>query len=71
MVDEWAAAAGLPWDADTEAHWLDAQTRAVSQHGWLLSRRGRSLPANARGVDIHRDSMSRRSDCRWSSTSRW
>eukprot|EP01047_Picozoa_sp_COSAG01_P020743 COSAG01_NODE_1186_length_11341_cov_3.330635_1_plen_24_part_10 len=24
MVDEWAAAAGLPWDADTEAHWLDA-----------------------------------------------
>jgi hypothetical protein len=33
MVDEWAAAAGLPWDADTEAHWLDAQTRAVRQHG--------------------------------------
>jgi hypothetical protein len=43
----------------------------VSQNGWLLSRRGRSLPANARGFDIHRDSMSRRSDCRWSSTSRW
>jgi hypothetical protein len=28
----------------------------VSQNGWLLSRRGRSLPANASGFDTHRDS---------------
>jgi hypothetical protein len=36
----------------------------VSQNGWLLSRRGRSLPANASDVDTHRDSISSRSDCR-------
>jgi hypothetical protein len=29
----------------------------VSQNGWLLSRRGRSLPANASALGTHRDSM--------------
>jgi hypothetical protein len=29
----------------------------VSQNGWLLSRRGRSLPASASGFDTHRDSI--------------
>jgi hypothetical protein len=36
----------------------------VSQNGWLLGRRGRSLPANASGLDTHRDSISSRFDCR-------
>eukprot|EP01047_Picozoa_sp_COSAG01_P103711 COSAG01_NODE_33137_length_569_cov_2.853191_1_plen_113_part_00 len=36
----------------------------VSQNGYLLSRRGRSLPANASGFDTHRDSISSRFDCR-------
>jgi hypothetical protein len=36
----------------------------VSQNGQLLSRRGPSLPANASGVDTHRDSISSRFDCR-------
>jgi hypothetical protein len=33
------------------------RARAVSQSGWLLSRRGRSLPANAGAFDTRRDSM--------------
>jgi hypothetical protein len=33
---------------------------SVSQNGWLLSRRGRTLPANASGVDTHRASISSR-----------
>jgi hypothetical protein len=36
----------------------------VRQNGWLLSRSGRSLPANASGFDTHRDSISCRFDCR-------
>jgi hypothetical protein len=32
--------------------------------GWLLSRRGRSSPANASGFDTHRDSITSRFDCR-------
>jgi hypothetical protein len=36
----------------------------VSQNGQLLSRRGRSLTANASGFDTHCDSISSRSDCR-------
>jgi hypothetical protein len=32
------------------------------QVGWLLSRRGRELPANASGLDTHRASISRRFD---------
>jgi hypothetical protein len=32
----------------------------VGQNGYLLSRRGRSLPANASGSDTHRDSLSSR-----------
>jgi hypothetical protein len=36
----------------------------VSQNGWLLSRRGRSLPANAGDFDTHRDPISSRFDCR-------
>jgi hypothetical protein len=36
----------------------------VSPNGWLLNRRGRSLPANVSGVDTHRDSISSRFDCR-------
>jgi hypothetical protein len=32
----------------------------VSQHGWLLSRRGCSLPASASGLDTHRDAITRR-----------
>jgi hypothetical protein len=35
----------------------------VSQNGYLLSRRGRSSPANASGFDTHRDSISSRFDC--------
>jgi hypothetical protein len=35
----------------------------VSQNGQLLSRRGRVVPANASGVDTHRDSISSRFDC--------
>ena len=34
----------------------------VSQNGWLLSRRGRSVPASAGGLDTHRDSMTSRFD---------
>ena len=37
--------------------------KEVSQNGWLLSRRGRSLPANACGFHTHRDAISSRSDC--------
>jgi hypothetical protein len=37
----------------------------VSQNGYLLSRRGRSVPANASGFDTHRDPISSRFDCRW------
>jgi hypothetical protein len=36
----------------------------VSQNGYLLSRRGRSLPASASDVDTHRDSISSRFGCR-------
>jgi hypothetical protein len=36
----------------------------VSPNGQLLSRRGRSLPADASGFDTHRDSISSRFDCR-------
>eukprot|EP01046_Picozoa_sp_COSAG06_P072411 COSAG06_NODE_21175_length_767_cov_0.764970_1_plen_110_part_01 len=32
----------------------------VSQNGWLLSRHGRSLPANAGGFETHRDSITGR-----------
>jgi hypothetical protein len=32
----------------------------VSRNGYLLSCRGRTLPANASGFDTHRDSISRR-----------
>jgi hypothetical protein len=35
----------------------------VSQNGQLLSRRDRSIPANASGFDTHRDSISSRFDC--------
>jgi predicted dehydrogenase len=38
----------------------------VSQNGYLLSRRGRSLPANASGFDTHHDPISSRFDCRFS-----
>jgi hypothetical protein len=37
----------------------------VSQNGCLMSRRGRSLPANASGLDTHRDSITSRFDCRY------
>jgi hypothetical protein len=37
----------------------------------LLSRRGRSLPANASGFDTHRDSISSRFDCTRSSSGGW
>eukprot|EP01047_Picozoa_sp_COSAG01_P001119 COSAG01_NODE_24_length_37608_cov_19.303154_6_plen_122_part_00 len=36
----------------------------MSQNGWLLSRRGRGLPARAGVVDTHLDSTTSRSDCR-------
>jgi N-acetylneuraminic acid mutarotase len=36
----------------------------VSPNGQLLSRRGRSLPADASDFDTHRDSISSRFDCR-------
>ena len=39
----------------------------VSQNGWLLGRRGRSLPAHVSGLDTHRDSISSRFGCRWRS----
>jgi hypothetical protein len=35
----------------------------VSQNGQLLSRRGRSSPADASGVDTHCDSITSRFDC--------
>jgi hypothetical protein len=35
----------------------------VSPNGQLLSRRGRSLPADASGFDTHRDSISSRFEC--------
>jgi hypothetical protein len=41
---------------------------AVSHNGWWLRRRGRSSPANARGLDTHRDSISSRFDCRCGKT---
>jgi hypothetical protein len=40
----------------------------VSQDGQLLSRRGRSLPANASGLDTHRDSITSRLDRSWTGT---
>eukprot|EP01047_Picozoa_sp_COSAG01_P082572 COSAG01_NODE_16916_length_1194_cov_1.537900_1_plen_95_part_10 len=45
----------------------NAMLRQVSQNGQLLSRRGRSSPASASGLDTHRDSISSRLsrfDCR-------
>eukprot|EP01047_Picozoa_sp_COSAG01_P015988 COSAG01_NODE_808_length_13418_cov_9.469631_9_plen_265_part_00 len=42
----------------------------VNQNGSLLSRRGRSSPANASGLDTHRDSISSRFDCRCPSRTR-
>jgi hypothetical protein len=39
--------------------------RPVSQNGYMLSRRGRRLPANASGLDTHRDSISSLFDCSW------
>eukprot|EP01049_Picozoa_sp_SAG25_P012031 SAG25_NODE_1555_length_2770_cov_38.636459_4_plen_89_part_00 len=35
----------------------------MSQNGQLLSRRGRSSPANASGFDTHRASITSRFDC--------
>jgi hypothetical protein len=43
---------------------LLAYERPVSPNGELLSRHGRSSPANAGGLDTHRDSISSRLDCR-------
>jgi hypothetical protein len=43
---------------------IKEELRQVSQNGQLLGRRGRSLPANASGVDTHRASITSRSDCR-------
>jgi hypothetical protein len=44
--------------------WRSAFRAMVSQNGLLLGRRGRSLPANASGLDTHRDSIRCRFDCR-------
>jgi hypothetical protein len=40
--------------------WEDVKgvSQKVSQNGQLLSRRGRSLPASASGLDTHRDPIS-------------
>jgi hypothetical protein len=38
--------------------------KTVSPNSQLLSRRDRHLPANSSDVDIHRDSISSRFDCR-------
>eukprot|EP01047_Picozoa_sp_COSAG01_P090596 COSAG01_NODE_22408_length_857_cov_1.055409_1_plen_202_part_10 len=46
-------------------------TQTVRQSGELLSRRGRSLSANASGLDTHRDSISSRSGCSASGRSSW
>jgi hypothetical protein len=47
----------------------------VSPNGQLLSRRGRSVPAIASGLDTHRGSISSRFDCsragRWPPPSSW
>jgi hypothetical protein len=45
--------------------WEDVKgvSQKVSQNGQLLSRRGRSLPASASGLDSHRASITRRFDC--------
>jgi hypothetical protein len=53
---------------------LSVAALQVSRNGWLLSRRGRSLPANGSGFDTHRDSISSRFDCRrtgWRRLVRW
>eukprot|EP01047_Picozoa_sp_COSAG01_P029407 COSAG01_NODE_2017_length_8638_cov_15.453917_3_plen_149_part_00 len=43
----------------------------MSQHGELLSRRGRSLRANASGLDTHRDSITSRCDCSSAQLQEW
>jgi hypothetical protein len=58
FITEWKRPPGQGCDA---ACGLGLGT--VSQNGQLLSRRGRSLPANASGVDTHRDSITSRLDC--------
>jgi hypothetical protein len=49
-----AEALMFPWES----------AASVSRNGQLLSRRGRSLPANASDFDTHRDSISSLFDCR-------
>jgi hypothetical protein len=56
--------AAVVQEAETAAAVEEAVRRIaeVSQNGWLLSRRGRSSPANAGGCDAHRDSTTSRFD---------
>jgi hypothetical protein len=56
--------------AEAQEAATEAVRTMVSQNGWLLSRRGRSLPANASGFDTHRDSISSLFDCRQRPTPR-
>jgi hypothetical protein len=48
--------------AEAQEAATEAVRTMVSQNGWLLSRRGRSLPANAGGCDTHCASISSRLD---------
>jgi|EP01047_Picozoa_sp_COSAG01_P058866 hypothetical protein len=55
-----AGQAVLPGQGDDRHH---GWPRRVSQNGQLLTRRGRSLPANASGCATHRDSITSRFGC--------
>jgi hypothetical protein len=54
------------WGAryELDAWYRFAGRERVSQNSWLLSRRGRTSPANAGSFDTHRDSITSRLDCR-------
>jgi hypothetical protein len=62
-MNSWGPGTALAAGDDALADW-DGALAQVSPNGQLLSRRGRSLRANASGFDTHRDSISSRFDCR-------
>jgi hypothetical protein len=74
--DDWLVQTDRESGRDYFVHALDGDGSRrltpppVSQNGYVLSRRGRSLPANASGFDTHRDSISSRFDCRGGRRSR-
>jgi hypothetical protein len=64
VLDFAVPAAARPGGAGVGAALGEAARDGVSQNGYLLSRRGRSLPASVSGFDTHRASISSRFDCR-------